>query len=435
MKLILFSQHGMIDDNRAMEALAHKVAPPQSHVIAPNLERIQTLLTLEPLISKVEQIAEQAFRQYPYLPARIIATSLGGVIWVEVLSRYPEWWERIESLVLLGSPIGGADAAKIVDPFGWGIGIAKYLGQNRRPLAEQITAKIPTLVVAGNITGGGDLMVPIESTKLKRAYFICLDGVTHWELKTHPAVVEVIQEFWSEPRKPLPAPEDNLISRLIEHFRAVPGITDASERDFPNAKTIFSFADGTSIRTWTNLVGVNHVFIADQYGKCQYAAFVGLIHSAGLQQAIDQLTVFATSKNEKKSDVTYLGDSTKMLNPLNAFYETLRLSEKIFDAVKEWNTEAQIASSFSPTAEQVIQILFKVPGMNIAHSRDFNRAQPIFTLKADGTLVKIYINPVGVKHIFLADSNNKMIFGGYVGWIHTEELDKAIDKIKDNYSN
>ncbi len=42
-KLILFSQHGMTDDNRAMCSLAHKVAPPQSCVIGPNLGFIQTM--------------------------------------------------------------------------------------------------------------------------------------------------------------------------------------------------------------------------------------------------------------------------------------------------------------------------------------------------------------------------------------------------------
>lgn len=286
-ELILFSQHGMADNNKAMGMLAHKVAPPQSYVIAPNLGFIQTYFEIEPLICKVEQAAEQAFKQYPDLPARIIATSLGGIIWVEVLSRHPEWWKRFESLVLLGSPIGGADLARIVDPFGWGIGMAKYLGQSRRTLAEQITAKIPTLVVAGNTTGGGDGTIPIESTKLKYAHFICLDGVTHPRLRTHPAIVKVIQEFWSQPREPLPALEDSLVSKLIEHFRSVPGITDASERDFPSAKTIFSFVDGASIRTWTNLVGVNHIFIANKRGKCEYAGFVGWIHSTGLQQSID----------------------------------------------------------------------------------------------------------------------------------------------------
>jgi len=288
-KLILFSQHGMTDNNKAMGTLAHKLASPHCHVVAPSLGYVKTLFEIEPLIQAVEQSADQTFEQYPDIPARIIATSLGGVIWVEVLYRHPEWWQRIQSLVLLGSPIGGADIARIIDPLGLGVGIAKHLGKDRRGLAEKITAVIPTMVVAGNITGGRDRMVTIESTKLKHAHFICLDGVTHRQIKSHPAVVKVIQEFWSQPRTPLPEPETSLISELIKHFRRVPGITDASERGFPRAKLVFSFQDGTTVRAWTNLAGVKHIYIANICGKCEYAGFVGWVDSAGLERAVDQV--------------------------------------------------------------------------------------------------------------------------------------------------
>jgi hypothetical protein len=49
-------------------------------------------------------------------------------------------------------------------------------------------------------------------------------------------------------------------------------------------------------------------------------------------------------------------------------------------------------------------------------------------------VVKIFINPANVKHIFLADHNNKMVFGGYVGWIHTKGLNEAIDNVKKNFT-
>jgi hypothetical protein len=285
-KLIIFSQHGMSDTNHAMNSLAHKVAPPHSHIVAPNLGFIQTHFEIEPLIQKVERSAAQAFAKYPDLPVRIMATSLGGVIWIEVLSRHREWWSKIESLVLLGSPIGGADLARIIDPFGWGIGMAKHLGKNRRPLAEQITAVVPTLVVAGNIDSDGT--VTTESTKLKHAHFVCLNGVSHPALRFDPAVAEAIQEFWAKPREPLPAPKNTLTLELIEHFRDVSGMTDANSRDLRHAKTIFSFADGTSLHTWKNIFGVDHIFIANADGGCQYAGFVGWVDSAGLKRATDK---------------------------------------------------------------------------------------------------------------------------------------------------
>lgn len=287
-KFIIFSQHGLSDTNGEMLALANKVSPTSSHIVAPNLGIVKTYFKIETLIDKVEKNAVQIFEQYPNTPVRIIATSLGGVIWVEVLSRNREWWSKIESFVLLGSPIGGSDLARMIDPFGWGIGMAKYLGENRRPLAEKITAIVPTLVVAGNTTGGSDGTVTIESTKLKYAHFVCINGVSHPALKSAPAVAKTIQVFWEKPRKPLPAEKVTLVSELIEHFRRVQGITDANSADVQYAKIVHSFADGTTIRTWINGFGVYHVFIVNSDRRCQYAGFVGWVHIAGLETAIDK---------------------------------------------------------------------------------------------------------------------------------------------------
>ncbi|MDZ7994087.1 MAG: hypothetical protein RM022_026965 [Nostoc sp. EfeVER01] len=127
--------------------------------------------------------------------------------------------------------------------------------------------------------------------------------------------------------------------------------------------------------------------------------------------------------------ILYLKNLSSLVNKKLAVKEDFRLSQKGIDWLEEWNTEAEIASSISQIAQKAVEILVNVPGMTQAHSRDFRRATPIFTLK-DGTVIKIFINPANVKHIFLADSNNKMLFGGYVGWIDTKGLNQAIEKIK-----
>jgi hypothetical protein len=289
----------MTSTSNTTKYLENKIAPPHSHIVAPNLGFFKTHFEIEPLIKKVEQSAIKAFDHYPSTPVRIIATSLGGVLWVEVLSRHPEWWSKIESLVLLGSPIGGAALARIIDPFDWGIGMAKHLGENRRPLAEKITAVVPTLVVAGNLDYDGP--VTTESIKLKHAHFVCVNGVLHQFLGSNPDVAKAIQEFWSKPRQPLPAPKVTLASELIEHFRAVNGITDANTRDFRYAKVVFTFADGTDLRAWRNPLGVKHLFIANAYGKCEYGGFVGWVHTDGLNSAIDNAIVLFRDFRSKSS--------------------------------------------------------------------------------------------------------------------------------------
>lgn len=47
----------------------------------------------------------------------------------------------------------------------------------------------------------------------------------------------------------------------------------------------------------------------------------------------------------------------------------------------------------------------------------------------DGTVVRTWKNPVGVEHIFLGDCNNKIIYGGFVGWIHSKDLQQALTHI------
>lgn len=285
---ILYAQHGWADNNQAIASLAQALATPKTQIITPDLGWLRTWFRIEPLIKQVERIAIDTIAKYPQTPIRIIGHSMGGLIWLEVLSRHPEWWSKIDSLVLIASPVGGADLARILDPLGIGIGIAGDLGINRRQIAQLIAQVIPTLVIAGDTNWGSDGTITVETTKLNRAKFICLPYLSHVTLKNHPNVVKIIRNFWTNPVI-TETPPENLSTMLIEHLQSVLGMTGAHQRDFYLAETIMAFRNGLTIRTWKNPLHIEHVFVGSSEEQCLYSGFVGWIHSENLRQALEEI--------------------------------------------------------------------------------------------------------------------------------------------------
>jgi pimeloyl-ACP methyl ester carboxylesterase len=291
---ILFAQHGWADDHRAIAVLASTLASsPEmlaTTVITPNLGYLKTWLRIEPLIQTVEQIAATTLASYPAVPWRVVGHSMGGLIWLEVLQRHPAWWRSVESLVLIASPIGGADLGRIIDPFGWGIGIARDLGKNRRAIAEAIAATIPTLIIAGDVDTGSDGTIPIGSTRFRHARFVCLPGVRHAALRNHPSVVREILKFWNQSdRSVIPTLQTEPSDRLIWRLQEVPGITDGHPRDFQRSRVVLTLEDGTTLRIWRNPLGVDHVFVGSSSGQCLYSGFVGWMHTKELHQALQTI--------------------------------------------------------------------------------------------------------------------------------------------------
>jgi hypothetical protein len=86
----------------------------------------------------------------------------------------------------------------------------------------------------------------------------------------------------------------------------------------------------------------------------------------------------------------------------------------------------------SEIVEEVIEFLDTVPGMTPCRTSLFLHSTPKFKLQ-DGSVIKTWTNrAVGGYHIFLADPEGKMLYGGFV-WTHTSELKKAINEIKTQY--
>jgi hypothetical protein len=106
------------------------------------------------------------------------------------------------------------------------------------------------------------------------------------------------------------------------------------------------------------------------------------------------------------------------------------IGREISKALLNWATrEPEVASSIDKPTEDAIAILNGVSGMTQAHGRDFPNSRPLFTLK-DGTVLRTWKNPVRLDHVFLANDKGEMIFGGFVGWIHSSGLQESIKRIR-----
>jgi pimeloyl-ACP methyl ester carboxylesterase len=285
---LLFAQHGWADVGNDIGKLALALATPQTVITAPSLGIIKTFIRIKPLVQQVEKITAEAINKHPETPLKIMGHSMGGLIWLEVLNRNPQWWDKVHSFVLIGSPVGGSDMARLIDPLSMGIGIARDLGTNRRSMAEKIAQHIPTLSIASDLNFGSDGLVTVENTKFDYANFILISGMRHAAMKYHPDIMPIIQEFWANPQIGL-SPTEDLTSKLIKRLQSVPGMTDASYRDFKHSKIVAQFSTGISLRIWNKPLRVNYVFVADGENKCLYAGYVGLVHTSELRKAIQEI--------------------------------------------------------------------------------------------------------------------------------------------------
>lgn len=290
-EFILFAQHGWADTGRQIGNLAAKATDSNTLVIAPSLGWFKTFIRIQLLVKQLEQIARNTIQDYPQTPIRILGHSMGGLLWLEVLHRNPQWWSQVHSFILLGSPVGGSNIARLIDPLGIGIGTARDLGQNRRHLAEKIAQTIPLLAIASDLGMGTDGLVTVESTKFNYGNWLLIPDIPHSAMRYHPQMIPLIQDFWAQPRLGNP-PEPTETNQLIQHLRSLPGMTDTDHRDLGRSQIMARFATGVTLHTWHNPWGMGHVYLCQEQ-HCLYAGYVGWLHRKGLLQALEEIREYA----------------------------------------------------------------------------------------------------------------------------------------------
>ncbi len=268
---ILFAQHGWADTAQDIGYLARSLAKSNTIIYVPDLGWINTWLEIAPLIAKVENIAADAIAKYPDLPLRIVAHSMGGLIWLEVLNRHPEWRQKVHSFALAASPVGGSDLGRLFDPFGWFPLMARDLGTNRRAIAESIASKVPTISIVSDIGNNTDGTVPVGCSQFAYANFVRLVGLRHNTLKNHPQVAAAVKQFWENPT--IAPIQTDTASQLISKLRSQ-DFTEISNQNFDKAKIFQTYPDDLKIWTWTNSLQITHVFVSI-CDRCIYSAYTG----------------------------------------------------------------------------------------------------------------------------------------------------------------
>lgn len=279
---LVFAQHGWADDNRAMQRLGQALAPSHARVIAPALGFVRTWLRIEPLIQIVERAAEDALAAHPAARLRIVGHSMGGLIWIELLTRHPEWLARTDRLALIGCPVGGAELAGLLDPLGLTIG--RDLRVDRRARAEAVAAIVPTLTIVGDRLGPHDGTVSHQSARLPNARFLVAPLASHASSRHDPWVARLVRAFFDDPTPPA-VDLDLLLARIA----AIPGLRPAEPKLLRLAQVVVMLADGTTIRTLNAIPGLLLVFVVDGEGRCRYAGLVPRASRPDLNHMLEEI--------------------------------------------------------------------------------------------------------------------------------------------------
>ena len=282
---LVFAQHGWADNNRKMLAFGLAVAPPGAEVVAPDLGFVRTWLRFDPLVELVEAEAAGFFARLPDATARIVGHSMGGLIWLTILDRHPEWCARVAALVLIGCPVRGADLAGLVDRQGWTIG--RDLVVDRSATASRVAAAVPTISVAGDLILASDGAITCRSARVDGARFVCLPRESHPGLIRSDRVVRLVRAYLRDPH-----PADTDLLPVVARLRASPGMVDLSP-DTPaaaaagGAAVALLFRDGASVRLRHPAFGSVQVAVADGEGNCLWAGATGRPHVRALRNALE----------------------------------------------------------------------------------------------------------------------------------------------------
>jgi len=110
-------------------------------------------------------------------------------------------------------------------------------------------------------------------------------------------------------------------------------------------------------------------------------------------------------------------------------------NEKVARFIVE-NIVGDRISSEQRMCDAVATRLSEIPGMTSDRNPDNITASQVYLKFRDGSgTLHLFVNSVKVHHIYVLNEKDQCRFGGYVGWIHTQDLLRTLDAIKSTFGD
>ena len=241
-----------------------------------------------------------AENQFGGLPVSLVGYSLGTKVIINAIDRLAELGVegKIFDVYLLAGAVAKNDprlqslsrvvSGKVVNVYSHKDLVLSYIYRAAELLAQPIgneplyLEEIPVINIDVTESVGGH-----EGYKDKLGYILDLirSNTGRENIKSDEFDEDCIgaDNVYHKETKPISLDEE-----VIKILQNVPGMTPADPSDFNKSMKFARLRDNTTIRTWKNLAGVDHVFV-EKGGRCIYAGYVGWIHSEGLHQVLNQI--------------------------------------------------------------------------------------------------------------------------------------------------
>jgi hypothetical protein len=202
------------------------------------------------------------------------------------------------------------------------------------------------------------------------------------------------------------------------------------------ATNTISISDISSVQV--RLVEVRdtgHINVNDRLFALKAGASIDITPS--LCEGINIITLFVNTNSIKDDPLRWLDGKNEWVGRFEVYVDgaiagSYEKQGTYFIGGKEnivASIEINVARDISkPTVMQLIHQLQKVQGITDANKTDLSKSHPHIVFK-NGVTIHTWKNYAGVDHVFITDRSGKCVYGGYVGWIHSQYLQIALQTL------